>query len=390
MSLNSNSSTPQRPLKGSWEASLFEAQELARRNDDRTVAAYWRLIDRLAAFASERRHAGSGRLQLFLEEALFGVQSYLAKRGRFHEAADVESIRIEKILDGDALAEWTLNRAKLLSWQEKNEAALDLLFAHLNQYPLSIPARWLLFDIYIDANRVDEASAVIDDLESAVQGEIAHSEEDALSLHKGLIWYLRSVISLTQEAWDDAFTYFECAAQESDAYADNWHMLYRPLIFSGQHVLASRALNREESEASQRFWRGLSGHYAGDTVGSKIEWEQVTQLDIEQVWVRSAVDWILAHYFLGDEKREGLELALRLLNRPDTDPEPTMLIAAALGWSLRGEWGHVRSNLDFALAGYRANLQDLLLPKMYGVLARALMDEEHAAQFQRYFRQSGI
>ncbi|MEZ4638461.1 MAG: hypothetical protein R2873_29315 [Caldilineaceae bacterium] len=383
--MSQNSSSPHRPIKGSWEASLLEAQEMARRNDDRAVAAYWRLIDRLAGFDPERRRAGSGRLQLFLEDALFGMQAYLAKRGRFHEAQDVESARIEGLLADDALAEWMLNRAKLLSWHGQGEAALDVLFAHLNQYPLSIPARWQLFDIYIDANRLDEAAAMVDDFEATTR-----QSEDALPLHAGLIWYLRCVVALSAQAWDEAFAHFRLAAQESDAYAENWHMLYRPLIFAGQHELAARALNREESEASQRFWRGLSGHYAGDAVGSKIEWEQVTKLDIEQVWVRSAIDWILAHYFLGDEERTGLELALRLLNRPDADPEPTMLIAAALGWSLRGEWGHVRSNLDFALAGYRANLQDALLPKMYGVLARDLMGAEQSAQFARYFRQTGI
>lgn len=358
---------------------------MARRNDDRAVVAYWQLADRLAGFAPERRRAGSGRLQLFLEDALFGMQAYLAKRGRFPEAADVESARIEDLLGGDALAEWMLNRAKLLSWQDQDDAALDILFAHLNLYPLSIPARWQLFDIYIDRSRFDEAVAMIDDLDATVQ-----SAEDALPLHSGLSAYLRCVVALAQAQWDDAFAHFQRAADASEAYADNWHMLYRPLIFNRQHALANRALNREQSEASQRFWRGLNGHFAGDKVGSRIEWEQATQLDIEQVWVRSAIDWILAHYFLGDEKRIGLELALRLLNRPDTDPEPTVLIAAALGWSLRGEWAHVRSNLDFALSAYRANLQDRLLPKMYGVLAHELMESENAARVQRYFRQDGL
>ncbi len=352
------------------------------------MALYWRLIDKLSAFPMERRQSGSGRLQALLEEALFGLQSYLAGRGRFNEAQSVGSDRLEQLLEDDALSDWSLDRARLLSWDSRPEAALDLIFAHLNQWPLSIPARWQLFDIYMDSGQLAEADAVIDDLEATVQvAEV--EEEEPLSLHHGLIWYLRSLVALAQENWEEAFEHFRRAAAKSDAYADNWHMLYRPLIFGGQHALANRALNREESEASQRFWRGLSGYYAGDKVGSRVEWQSVTELAIDKVWVRSATDWILAHYYLGDEKRAGLELALRLLNRPGAEPEPTMLVVAALGWALREEWGHVRSNLDFALAGYRANLQDAFLPKLYGILARDLMGEERFADFQRYFRSTG-
>lgn len=379
----SNSSAPQRPLKGSWEATLEEAHALARRDDDRAVAHYWRLIERLASFPPERRLASPGKLQLYLEDALFAAQSYLSKRGRFNDAQAFFSDRVEELLDADTLSDWNVNRAKLLIWDGKSDLAQDLLLAELSGVPLSIPARWLLFDVFVAGERLDEADALIDDLDSTLQ--IYEDEAGDLTLHRAFVFYLRAALSLKRSEWQSAFELFEQAAAESVAYADNWHMLYRPLIFQGQRDLANRALNREPSEASQRFWRGLNGYYSGDKVGAKVEWGQVIALEIGTVWVRSAADWILAHYYLGDEKRLGLELALRLLNRPQQEPEPIMLLLAALGWSLRGDWNNVRINLDFALARYRENLQDVCLPEFYRHIARDLMGETHFAKFEHYF-----
>lgn len=383
MAASVNSSGPRRPLKGSWEATLEDAHALARRDDDRAVAHYWRLLDRLASFPPERRLASPGKLQLYLEEALFAAQAFLAKRGRFNEAQAFFSDRVEDLLDADTLSDWNVNRAKLLMWDGQRDLAQDLLTAELNDVPLSIPARWLLFDIFVGEKRLGEASALIDDLDSTLS--IYEDASGDLTLHNAFVFYLRSALDLERAEWLRAFDHFQQAANISDAYADNWHMLYRPLIFHGQTDLANRALNREPSEASQRFWRGLNGYYSGDKVGAKVEWGLVTALDISTVWVRSAADWILAHYYLGDEKRLGLELALRLLNRPQHEAEPIMLLLAALGWSLRGDWNSVRINLDFALARYRENLQNVRLPQFYRRIARDLMDETHFTEFEHYF-----
>jgi hypothetical protein len=356
---------------------------LARRDDDRAVAHYWRLIERLSSFPPERRLASPGKLQLYLEDALFATQSYLSKRGRFNEAQAFFSDRVVELLDADTLSDWNVNRAKLLIWDRQSDLAQDLLLAELNGVPLSIPARWLLFDLFVAEDRLDEADALIDDLDSTLQ--VYEDEAGDLTLHRAFVFYLRATLALKRAEWQRAFDSFEQAAAESDAYADSWHMLYRPLIFHGQRDLANRALNREPSEASQRFWRGLNGYYSGDKVGAKVEWGQVVALEIGTVWVRSAADWILAHYYLGDEKRLGLELALRLLNRPQQEPEPIMLLLAALGWALREDWKNVRTNLDFALARYRENLQDVRLPEFYRHIARDLMDEVHFSEFERYF-----
>jgi hypothetical protein len=385
LAASSNSSGPRRPLKGSWEATLEEAHALARRDDERTVAHYWRLIDRLASFPPERRLASPGKLQLYLEEALFAAQAYLSKRGRFNEAQAFFSDRVEELLDADTLSDWNLNRAKLLLWDGQRDLGQELLLAELNDVPLSIPARWLLFDTFLEEKRFDETASLIDDLDSTLR--IYEDAAGDLALHHAFVYYLRSALALAQAEWETAFDFFQKAAHSSDAYADNWHMLYRPLIFQRQIDLANRALNREPSEASQRFWRGLNGFYNGDKVGAKVEWTQATALDISTVWVRSAADWILAHYYLGDEKRLGLELALRLLNRPQHEHEPLMLLLAALGWSLREDWNNVRINLDFALARYRENLQGVRLPEFYRHIAQDLMGEAHFPQFAHYFDQ---
>jgi hypothetical protein len=382
-----NSSTPRRPLKGSWEAMLQEAHALAKRDDDRAIAHFWRLADRLANMPREQRQKGEGQLQLFLEDALLSGQSYLARRGRFREAQAFFIDRIDQILDEEVLADWQVSRARLLSWAGEVGEAISLLQAQVSQSSLEIPARWLLFDLYLDTEGVSEAAALVDDFDAVVQKHsVALGSEEFLELQHSLVFCLRSALALERQAWEEAFEYFRRAAQASDAYKDNWHMLYRPLIFHGQREWANRALNRESSEVSQRFWRGLNGYYAGDEVGSRVEWQNATAVDISQVWVCSAADWILAHYYLGDEKGQGLELALRLVNRPQHEPEPIMLLLAGLGWALRNDWQATRTNLDFALARYRANLQDALLPEMYWFITRDLVGAERFPEIEGHFR----
>lgn len=365
---------------------LEEAHALTRRNDDRVVAHYWRLIDKLAAFPPERRAAGEGHLQFYLEEALFGAQAYLAKRGRYNEAQALFVDRIDDLLGGDTLSDWQLNRAKLLSWAGHIEEAFALVMAEINETPLNIPARWFLFDLLAEAGRLDEAEASIEDLNSAVEAASVADPGADLSIHSALVCYLGSALAIERGDWATAFAQFQESARRSDAYDDNWRMLYSPLVLTGEVDLANRALNREKSEASQRFWRGLNGFYNGDERGAKVEWQQVTKIEIGEVWVRSAADWILAHYYLGDEQRLGLEMALRLLNRPQHEPEPIMLMLAALGWALRGDWPSVRTNLEFSLARYRENLQDVQLPEIYWPIARDLIGEANFAEFAGYFK----
>jgi tetratricopeptide (TPR) repeat protein len=384
---SSNTPDPRRPLKGSWEAMFQEAHDLARRDDDRALAHYWRLVDRLANFPMEQRQKGQGKLQILLEDALLSGQAYLAKRGRFREAQEFFLDRIDEFLSGEFLADWHTNRARLLSWTGEFDAAIELLQPEVRAWPLNIATRWLLFDLYVETGRPSDAAVVVDDLEALlhVYPVAPDEEEDSLSLHRSLVFYLRSALALDRQAWEEAYNLFRRAADESEAYNDSWHMLYRPLIFRDQREWANRVLNRERSEVSQRFWRGLNGHYAGDKVGSRVEWQSATNIDIDQIWVRSAGDWILAHYYLGDEKRQGLELALRLISRQQGEPEPIMLLLAGLGWAIRDDWVATRTNLGFALAQYRANLQGALLPEMYWFVARDLVGVESFAEIEQYF-----
>ncbi len=314
-------------------------------------------------------------------------ESFLARRGRFHEAEELFADRIGELLDEEGLADWQLNRAKLLAWQGKVDEASEVAAAQVNTWRLSIPSRWLLFDLMVQGRRWEAAAALVDDLDGVIRqyaNEIALQE--VLELQRGLAAYLRAELAIHHQDWEAAFAHFQNAAKVSDAYADNWHMLYRMLVLAGQTEWANRALNREASEASQRFWRGLNGFYAGDEKGARVEWEMAAALPIDNIWVRSATDWILAHYYLGDEQRLGLELSLRLLQRSQTGAEPVLLVLAALGWALRQDWNSMRTNLTFAQARYREAMQDALLPELYGRIARDLLPAERFAEIEGYFR----
>jgi tetratricopeptide (TPR) repeat protein len=374
-----------RPAKGSWDALFEEATDLAYREDDRAVAAYWRIIDRLSNLPKERRGPGS-KLYSYLEPSLFNTQFFLALRGRFHDAAEFCLDRVADLLSPEALTDWQLNRAKLLGWQAKRGEATTLLNDLMAANPLETPICWALFEMHLDAGEMTLAETVLaqmaDDL-AGPPGQALPDEEQNEVL--SLLAYFRSRLGMARQAYEDAFASFQQAAKLSPIYEENWHMLYRPLIQAGQYELANRALNREQSLASRHFWRGLLGHRQGDQVGSRLEWEAAIQVNSNDLLIRSLADWVLAHYYLGDPERVGLELILRLLRHPKAGPEPLLLLLAGLGWGLHAETANLQTNLRFARSRYRGALLSPTLPPEYWPIAQDLLPAPMLGEVKELF-----
>lgn len=368
--MNSRKGTTARPAKGSWDALFEEATELAYREDDRAVAVYWRIIDRLGKLPEERREPGT-RLYGYLEPALFNTQTFLAMRGRFHDAAEFCRDLAPELLSPEALGDWHLNRIKLLGWHGKYPEAVSLLDELMEANPLDPEVCWALFELHMDRGEMDLAQTVPDQM-ADVLADAAILEEDEADL-TAMLHYFRSRLSLARHAYADAFTSFQQAAALSATYAQNWYIVYRPLIHAGEYELANRALNREPSVASRHFWRGLLGHRQGDENGSRLEWEAATQVKSSDLLIHSLADWVLAHYYLGDPDRVGLELVLRLISHPKAGPEPILLLLAGLGWGVHGDSASLRTNLTFARSRYRAALISPHLPADYRPLAQDLL-----------------
>ncbi|RLT45423.1 MAG: hypothetical protein DWI57_00730 [Chloroflexi bacterium] len=369
---------------------LAEARQLAIRDDERAGERYELLISRLVKMPAERRAANEGRMQAMLDESLLTLQSFLARRNRLEEAINLQADRIADIFDTDAQSVWNERRAYMLSWLGRHDEALALMAQVQAQTPWDISLRWQLFEMYRKQGRVDGMAGLIRNLEGLLEnlarGQIVPSEE-AISVEtlQGLVRYLKMMQAIEQGEWQAAYDFFVEAASISEAYKENWHQLFRLLVLNGESKLANRALNREVVPASQGFWRGLNGYYQGDKAGSKVEWEQVTKIPVEELLMRSAADWILAHYYLGDSKRLGLQLSLRLIENMRQNRDPLIIALAGLGWAIQGEFKPLQMNIEFAISQLRGSFNGNKLPEFNWYFFRDLLPAEEFAKIEHYF-----
>ncbi len=428
-------------LKGSWEALHAEAVALSRQGNDEALGKFGLLVERLAGMPEARRMAKEQRLQVILDQSMLGLQSHYARRNRLDEMATADESVLENLSE-DALSLWRENQARAYWWQGRHAEAAAIVRAEGDQLPFDVDLRWLLFSILIDDGRLDEAEVVRGTLVSELQKLFSsqglaealvedvdvqmkvkerlagEGENNQVSLQFGLMHFLRANVELERRRWQEAVDAFGKATKVSEAYSERWHLLYRPLVLNNQGRLAQRALNREESPASQGFWRGLSGYYAGDRQGALTEWRRVAQIPLEKVTLASVGDWILAHYYIeaaqdtsaGEEETaaaadadssdngedqsgnklsqnvsQGLQVALNLLGQQETRRDPLVLGLAALGWGMNGYREHLHRNLRHAVEQLRASLQDNKLSVFNWYFFRDLLPAEDFAEIETYF-----
>ncbi|MCY4115410.1 MAG: hypothetical protein OXF55_00805 [Caldilineaceae bacterium] len=426
-------------LKGSWEGLHAEAVALSRQGNDEAIDKLGYLIERLTGLPEARRMAQEARLQTILEQSVLGLQSHFARRHRLEEMA-AASEEILEILSEDARSLWRENQARAHWWQGRHESAVGILRAEVDKLPFEVELRWLLFSVLVDAGDIDEADRVkfslldklaglfqekgLADMDLAdehtqlsLKEQLAGGEsDDQVSLQFGLLHFLNASVEIERGNWQEALDAFGSAAKLSDAYRERWHLIYRPLVVNRQARLAQRALNREKSPASQGFWRGLSGFYAGDRQGAAAEWRRVTQISLDEVTVPSVGDWILAHYYLDapqlpgqavedvedlqteaspvnggdqgaltDTGRKGLQVALNLLGQRDTRRDPLVLGLAALGWGMAGNNEHLHRNLRHSVELLRGSLQDNKLAVFNWYFFHDLLSPEDFAGVEQFF-----
>lgn len=377
------------PVRGSWEALLAEARQLAQRDDERAGEKYELLISRLAKMPIERLAANDNRMQRMLEECMFTYQSFLARRNRLEDAINMQADRIPFLFDADALGVWNERQAHMLYWLERYDESLELMAEVQALSPWEVGLRWQLFEWYRKQDRTEEMVALTEDLASllnTLETQNLDTPEDAPELPtlQGLVRYLRMMLAVEAGDWQEAYDHFVEAASISDVYKENWHQIFRLLVLNGEAKLANRALNREQSAASRGFWRGLAGYYQGDQAGARAEWEQVIRLDVGDLLLRSAADYILAHYYLGDKQKEGLQLALRLVDSRRPGRDPLIIALAGLGWAIQGEPKHLKTNIEFAIGQLRGSFSSNKLPEFNWYFFRDLLPAEEFAQIEHY------
>lgn len=370
--------TARRPIKGSWQDLFFQAQELAQNFNDQAIPLYRKVVDGLLALPADRRRAGNNQLHNLLMAAALDLQGYYLIRERYDEALQVLA-QVGYVADEDEQGMLTNLRAEILLLAGRSDEA----FAEIRtvaESPEGELGDWgELIMAYIRAGRAAEALPILDEMEQRL--EATGNERDDYTYILGL----RGLASLEAGDVDSGIHAFEHVIELGGAYAQHLHLLYGRLVHLGRYEDALRFIDQDTARPLRaKFWRAVVLWHQGETGRSRRLLEEVVQTDISKTDQPSVVEYLLAHYYLGDEEGEGLELALRALQEQPSPPW-TLFFLAGLGWAVRGDLRTARSNFQLAVTQRKSLAEGKLLPNNYWFFTQDVVKPEHLDSLRRYF-----
>ena len=370
--------TARRPIKGSWQDLFLQAQELARNYNDQAIPLYRKVVDGLLALPAERRRAGNNQLHNLLMAAALDLQGYYTIRERYDDALQVLE-QARAVADEGEQEMLTDLRAEILLMAGRSDEALAEIRA-VAESPEGELGDWgELVMAYVRAGRAAEALAVLDEMEQRL--EATGNERDDYTYILGL----RGLTSVEAGDVDAGIQAFEQVIELGGAYAQHLHLLYGRLVNLGRYEDALRFIDRDMTRPIRaKFWRAVALRHQGETSTSRRLLEEIVQTDISKTDQPSVVEYLLAHYYLGDEKGEGLETVLRALQ----DQQATswvLLFLAGLGWAVRGDLRTAKSNFQLAVTQRKSMAEGKLLPNNYWFFTQDVVKPEYLDSLRRYF-----
>lgn len=374
------------PIPGSWDAILSEAHRLSEQGDKRAVERYRSICDKLFRFGKERRTARSGELQDILIEAHFACIAFLYTHERFDEAANLYEDQIEDELDGVDLDKWQVYQNRALWMAGREDEAIDLLRSALAESPENLFLAWELFRIHFYQDDLGAASDVVATwLHPSTDPDEFSDDETALWAYHTL----SMLLAIAREEWSAAIDHMGIAnSLDLMAYAVRTS-LYLSLFEARELERLAKVVKSETSTVTKSLWLGLIYDERDDEKRARAAWSLATQVDLTTILAVEAQDWALAHFYLGDEERLGLELMLRLLrelNQESVDVDHMAM--AALGWAIRGPSDKVSSNLAFAELIGRRRFGSGKIGWQSGLHFKRLLSEEEFAPLSSSFDRS--
>ena len=380
-------------LRGSWEDLLRRAQELgAHRNED-ALPIYDKLLMRLGALPQKQRMAHDGRLQAIFEQAAVSAQSFLNVLQRYDEALGV----LTKLRDGiepTSRREIDFHIADVMQMAGRHEEAATQIRAIAEGDEgdlLDLGALCLLhlrqFDTASAQRVIGEMEAWIAEQHGDGAGDPVGDpvvNPDAYQRDIGYLNNVRSTVAAEIGEWADTVAFFEEAMQHDPFYIDNVYMLYTRLIRNRRYAEALPFVEKDKTrQIRPKFWRALALHHLGEEKKAQRLWQEVTETEITEQEGDSFSDVILAFYYMGDEERLGLELALRLINEV-RNASWSAYFLVSLGWGLRDNEEYARNNLEMALQQRRAAAEGTLLTRDVRLFVEDLLKGETRAYFERF------
>lgn len=373
-------------IKGSWEALLADAQELASTQNDEAIPIFQKIVGRLSKLPQAQRQASGERLQKILMMGGISFQAYLTLRSRYEEALEILAL-LATVGSAEDLLYAQFQRSLVLFIAERDDEAFALLHQQVRAPDADISDWGHIVINYLRRDRLEEAKQAIEAAIVWVDSRYAHGmvTQEELPQWRGYIDSLRADVAIKAGNWTSATIYYEQAMAADDLYKENVHLFYTSLMQAGQPLLALPYMKRDQRHPIRSgFWQGVAHHRLGDREQALNDWDKVLAADLEKSEEESFSEYVLTHYYLGDEERIGLGNVLRVLQE-NRRHEWQVLFLAALGWAIQGKLENAEADLQFAVNQRKLTAAGAKLPYQVWTYLRDLVDEETQERFSKYF-----
>lgn len=378
-------------VKGSWEDLFDQARHLDANRNEEAVPIYQKLISRLSRLPESKRLAFNQRLQSILEGACLNCSALLNSLERFDESVAALTTLYEILPDEEEKRSALRACLRVLVMAGRFDEALSLLETKSDADYDSLIDRYMdRFGILIESGRLSEAEDVLADaratIENATYGATASSAEG----EEARLCSMSAILAIHQSKWGVAVEQYERAAELSEDYRGvSFFVLYTKLVHHRQFEIAVPFIEQDALKPRRLFWQGLALYHSGQEEQARELWEQNLSDPLQEDERDAFLEYILTHFYLGDQQRLGLELLLRILNEAES-PSWQLFAFNALGWGLRNIERNMLNNMDFAIDRLRRSAQGRYIPWTIWLFVLDLLDEQAQDKVRPYFDQEEL
>lgn len=381
---------PQLPLaqvKGTWEERESQVFRLLAQNEPAALQQSQELIERLGRVPPHLRAAAGDRLNNVLLAAIMNQARYLAVQERYTEAAATLT-RSVPILPEDVRDNLTaLARAYYL-----NAGQTDAVLAEMDAIAVAgdIDA-WM--DVLFVALRCDDLARARSSIDAGEQWinrtyQLAYDTPEARR-DMALLSTMKARLAVAEGRAADALAWFQHAMTLDDFYRNNPSFMYRHLVDMGAMSEALTLIRMDAvNPVRAGFWTGLVDYRRGETGAARHHWQRAAQAELPAEGDASLLEFVLNHYYLGDNESTGLAAAMDLLN--SKNPGWGAFFLAGLGWALRGDMQAARTDMRHARSDMRASGGGRLIPAEMWRFCWELLDAERCDLLKEYFEDDHV
>jgi tetratricopeptide (TPR) repeat protein len=237
--------------------------------------------------------------------------------------------------------------------------------------------------IHLRLGNAEASAAKLDEMAALV--ESADISDEARTRDRALVANLTGMLKLEQRNFEQAAAGFEEAITLDPNYKQQLYRMYTRMIRLGDPARAIAFIKRDQrNQIRAGFWHGVALDRLGESDEAIRHWQKVLNVDLAANEEPHLLEYILAHYYLGDAEGAGLGLVLNALQE-ETGGQWALFLLAGIGWAQRDNVENARTNFFTAMNQRRANGNGLLLPWESWNFLLDLLPEEDLANYAEFF-----